>query len=243
MTSTIVPSLENNRPATPQQPEHHSSPYTLQWRRGQLLVKASTKLPQPYLPSLDSQQLLVECLKHSPVNLVCIDAKLGKTLLQFWAEGCEQAQKPIFLRIPSGSQFFKRASQGAVWLQFIDRVIAGVLLLLLSPIMAVLVILMQVYSPKSLFTREWRVGERGKLFRAIKFCTTHQQNSTPLGRWLRKSGLEHLPQLWNVLRGEMSLIGTRCWTLEEAISLSLERQYQLQPLSRGSGEWGIGSEV
>ncbi|WP_066377754.1 MULTISPECIES: heterocyst development glycosyltransferase HepC [unclassified Anabaena] len=243
MTSTIVPTLLHNYPVTPQQQENRASRYTLQWRRGQLLVKASTKLPQPYLPSLDNQQLLVECLKHSPVNLVSIDAKLGKTVLQFWAEGCEQANKPIFLRIPSGSKFFQRTSQNGMWLQLINRVIAGGLLLLLSPIMAVLIILMQVYSPKSIFTREWRVGQRGKLFRTIKFCTTHQQNTTVLGRWLSKSGLDHLPQLWNVLRGEMSLIGTRCWTLEAAISLSLERQHQLKQLPVINNSWEVKAEA
>ncbi|MBD2359716.1 sugar transferase [Anabaena minutissima FACHB-250] len=221
MTSTIVPTFDHYYPVNPQQQEPRSSQYTLQWRRGQLLVKSLSKLPQPYFPSLNNQQLLIECLKHSPVDLVSIDAKLGKTVLSFWAESCEQAHKPIFLRISSGSKLFKRGSQGAMWLQLIDRVIAGILLLLLSPIMAVLMILTQVYSPESLFTREWRVGEKGKLFRAIKFSIPTQENSKAFGLWLRKSGLEHLPKLWNVLRGEMSLIGTRCWTLEEAITLTV----------------------
>jgi lipopolysaccharide/colanic/teichoic acid biosynthesis glycosyltransferase len=221
MTSTIVPTFDHYYPVTQQQQESRSSQYTLQWRRGQLLVKSFSKFPQPYLPFIDNQQLLIECLKHSPTDLVSIDAKLGKTVLSFWAEACEQADKPIFLRIPSGSKLFKRGNEGAMWLQLIDRVIAGVLLLLLIPIMAVLIMVMQVYSPKSVFTREWRVGEKGKLFRAIKFSTLNQQNNKALGRWLRQSGLEHLPKLWNVLRGEMSLIGTRCWTLEEAITLTV----------------------
>jgi hypothetical protein len=228
MTSTIVPSFDHYYPVTSQVQDFCSSHYTLQWRQGKLLVKSQClkKLPQPYLPALDNQQLLIECLKNSPIDLVTIDAELGKSVLNFWAEACEQADKPIFLRIPSGSKLFKRSRHGAIWLQFIDRVIAGVLLLLAIPIMAILIMLMQIYSPKSIFTREWRVGEKGKLFRAIKFAIPHQQSNQVLGRWLRKSGVEHLPKLWNVLRGDMSLIGSRCWTLEDAMSLTVI-SYQL----------------
>lgn len=242
MTSTIVPTLDNYYPVTPQKPESCFSLYTLQWRRGQLLVNSSRRLPQPYLPSLDHQQLLVECLKHSPVNLVSIDAKLGPTVLKFWAEACEQAHKPIFLRISSGSKIFKRASHGAMWLHLIDRIIAGLLLLFLSPIMAVLIMIIHFYSPKSLFVREWRVGEKGKLFQVIKFSTTSHKNSQGLGYWLQKSGLEYLPILWNVLRGDMSLILTRCWTLEDAVRLSLARQEQLNTLPIIPSSWEVKTE-
>lgn len=226
MTSTIIPPVENYNIEIPHQPVHHSSKYTLQWRRGQLLVKYLKKVKQPYIPSLDNEQLLVKCLKHSPANLVSIDAKLGESVLEFWAKACEQAHKPIFVRIPS--KLSKAGKQPWQWLQrLIDWVIAFVLFLLISPVMVGLVMLIRSESPAPVFIREWRVGERGRLFPVIKFRTANHYNITPLGHWLRKSGLENLPQLWNVLRGDMSLMGFRCWTLAEAVRLSSASQESL----------------
>jgi lipopolysaccharide/colanic/teichoic acid biosynthesis glycosyltransferase len=229
MTSSIIPTLQNYyNVAQPHQDNRLPHYTTLQWRRGQLLVNFSEQIKQPYLPFLDNEELLVECLKHSPVSLVRIDPKLGETCLKRWASACEQAHKPIFLRISSGNKLLKQGSQPLNWLlRVIDWITALVLLVLVSPVMLGLVVLMQVYSPGSLFAREWHVGERGKLFKSINFCTTAKHNITPLGRWMCKSGLDNLPQLLNVLRGEMSLMGSRCWTLEDAVWLSLEGQKQL----------------
>ncbi|MEH2300449.1 heterocyst development glycosyltransferase HepC [Nostoc sp.] len=214
MTTSIIPTLENLYDVTQEHQENRGY-CTLQWRRGKLLVKPPGRVKQPYLSSLDSKRSLVECLQHSPVSLVSIDPKLGEALLRFWADACEEAKKPIFLSIRAGN---KMPNQPLRQLQrLIDWITALVLLLLVSPVMLGLIMLMQVYSPGSLFCREWRVGERGKLFQSIRFCT---HNITPLGRWMGKSSLNNLPQLFNVLRGDMSLIGSRCWTLEDAVQLN-----------------------
>ncbi|QHG19327.1 heterocyst development glycosyltransferase HepC [Nostoc sp. ATCC 53789] len=216
MTASIIPSLENLYDVT-QEHQDNRGYCTLLWRRGQLLVKQPGQVKQPYLPALDSKRSLVECLQHSPVSLVSIDPKLGETLLKFWADACQEAQKPIFLSIPAGN---KPSNQPWRQLQrLIDWIAALVLLVLVSPVMLGLMALMQVYSPGSLFCREWRVGERGKLFQAMKFCTP---NITPLGRWIGKYNLNNLPQLFNVLRGDMSLTGggSHCWTLEDAVQLN-----------------------
>jgi hypothetical protein len=182
---------------------------------GQLLVKQPGRVKQPYLSSLDSKRSLVKCLQHSPVSLVSIDPKLGEVLLRFWADACQEAQKPIFLSIPAGNKLPNQP-----WRQLqrlIDWISAFVLLLLVSPVMLGLIVLMQIDSPGSLFCREWRVGERGKLFQTIRFCT---HNITPLARWMGKYNLDNLPQLFNVLRGDMSLTGSRGWTLEDAVRLN-----------------------
>ncbi|WP_392478268.1 heterocyst development glycosyltransferase HepC [Nostoc sp. C110] len=214
MTASIIPSLENLYDVT-QEHQDNRGYCTLLWRRGQLLVKQPGQVKQPYLPALDSKRSLVECLQHSPVSLVSIDPKLGETLLKFWADACQEAQKPIFLSIPAGNKPFNQP-----WRQLqrlIDWIAALVLLLLVSPVMLGLMALMQVYSPGSLFCREWRVGERGKLFQAMKFCT---HNITPLAYWMGKYNLDNLPQLFNVLRGDMSLTGSHGWTLEDAVQLN-----------------------
>ncbi|MEH2329203.1 heterocyst development glycosyltransferase HepC [Nostoc sp.] len=214
MTTSIIPTLENLYDVT-QEDQDNRGYCTLLWRRGKLLVKPLGRVKQPYLASLDSKRSLVECLQHSPVSLVSIDPKLGEALLKFWADACEAAQKPIFLSIPAGK---KLPNQPLRQLQrVIDWIAAFVLLLLVSPVILGLIVLMQVYSPGSLFCHEWRVGERGKLFQAMSFCT---HNTTPLARWMGKYNLDNLPQLFNVLRGDMSLTGSRCWTLEDAVQLN-----------------------
>ncbi|MEA5625425.1 heterocyst development glycosyltransferase HepC [Nostoc sp. UHCC 0251] len=214
MTTSIIPTLQNLYDVT-QEHQDNRGYCTLQWRRGKLLVKPSGQVKQPYLPALNSKRSLVECLQHSPVSLVSIDPKLGEASLRFWADACEEAQKPIFLSIPAGN---KQPNKPFRQLQrLIDWIAALGLLLLLSPVMLGLIVLMQVYSPGSLFCHEWRVGERGKLFQAMSFCT---YNTTPLERWMGKYNLNNLPQLFNVLRGDMSLVGSRCWTLEDAVQLN-----------------------
>jgi lipopolysaccharide/colanic/teichoic acid biosynthesis glycosyltransferase len=214
MTTSIIPTLENLYDVT-QKHQDNRGYCTLQWRRGQLLVKPPGRVKQPYLPALDSKRSLVECLQHSPVSLVSIDPKLGEALLRFWADACEEAQKPIFLSIPAGNKLPNQPWR--ILQRLIDWIAAFVLLLLVSPVMLGLIVLMQVDSPGSVFCREWRVGERGKLFQAIKFCP---HNITPLGRWMRKYNLDNLPQLFNVLRGDMSLTGSHAWTLEDAVQLN-----------------------
>ncbi|ABA20741.1 sugar transferase [Trichormus variabilis ATCC 29413] len=228
MTSVIVSTVESHDTVPPQNQNHGSSHYTLQWRRGQLLVKPANKVEQLCLPSLNDEQLLVDCLKRSPVNLVSIDGKLGETWLKFWAEACKKAHKPIFLSKPAHRKppTPTLSIQSIRWLwRLIDWLVAFGLMLLVSPVLLGLVILMQIDSRKSLFTHEWRVGERGKIFRVIKLTPT-QNHPQILQVWLKKSGLAHLPQLWNVLRGEMSLTGSACWTLEDAVRLSLAGQEQ-----------------
>ncbi len=180
MTISIIPTLQNHYTSTEQHQDHPSPYCTLLWRRGQLLVKSPgrVKQQQPYLASLYNEELLVECLKHSPVRLVSIDAKLGEAWLKFWAQACKQANKPIYLRLPSGNQ---RLKQGKPLQRVFDWILALVLLLLVSPVMLGLVLLMQGYSAGSIFSYEWQVGEQGKLFRAFQFRTTEGHNITPLG--------------------------------------------------------------
>jgi hypothetical protein len=228
MTTSIITSLENFYDVTQQHEDCYSKSYTLLWRRGKLLVKPQGRVKLSYLPSLNNQRSLVECLKHSPIDFVSIDAKLGEDLLQFWADACEQAHKPIFLRISPSNKQLKQNNQNLRWLQrIIDWIVAFSLLLFLTPVILGLIVLLQFYSPESLFCYEWRVGEKGRLFRAVKFSTTPNHNITLLGRWMHKYNLNNLPLLFNVLRGDMSLIGSRCWTLADVTRLVTE-EFRIQ---------------
>jgi len=252
MTSALVRTLQTTYSVNPQPQSDvwgqeaellRSSYCTLQWRRGQLLVKSPGKVKQPYLPALENQQLLVNCLQHSPVNLVSVDPKIGETWVKFWADACKEAHKPMFLCGSSENLMFKQNSQPWGWLlRLIDWIAALVMLLLLTPVMVILLLLLQISSPESLFSREWYVGERGKLFQAIKFSTTTKCGITPLGSWMRKYGLDNLPKLLNVLRGEMSLIKSRAWTLETAVQLNSEGQRPVNQLPVITNSWSVPAE-
>ncbi len=118
--------------------------------------------------------------------------------------------------------------------QFIDWVMALLMLILLSPFAVILGLLIKLDSPGPVIFRQQRMGFRGLPFTMYKFRTmvddaagarAHVQGSitregddriTRIGHFLRRSRIDELPQLINILRGEMSWIGPR----PEAVSLS-----------------------
>lgn len=112
----------------------------------------------------------------------------------------------------------------------LDWIVALLLLVVTSPLAFVLALSMRLSSSEPVLNTEWHVGERGKLFRGFKFRTT------PVDR---KTGLHNLPLLINVVRGEMSLTGPRCWTLTEALELSAKDQQQLNQLPGVVGSWQV----
>lgn len=105
----------------------------------------------------------------------------------------------------------------------LDSIASLVGLLLASPVLLVVAVLVKSTSPGPVLYRQERVGLRGQLFRIVKFRTMRQgadqrgpvitstgdPRLTTVGRWLRRLKLDEILQLWNVLKGEMSLVGPR----------------------------------
>lgn len=233
-----------------QRPDEHLPQYKLKWRQGQLLAEISEQVKQPLLPALETEEWLVKCLKHSPVWVIRIDPELGEARLKLWANACEQANKPMFLRIPADHTLLKQRNSFSWWLKrLLDWSIAAVLLLILSPVTLGLVLLMRIYLPGPTFVGQWQIGERGKLFRLFKFrtmvCIENFDHSQPedetytalVGLLIRKYNLDGMLQLFNVLRGEMSLVGPRPWTLYDAVRISPEERQQLNALPGITGTW------
>ncbi len=106
----------------------------------------------------------------------------------------------------------------------IDFICAVVLLLLAAPVLLLVVVLVKVTSPGTALYSQTRLGRKGRPYRILKIRTMYhncERNSGPrwstpgdprvtvVGRFLRRTHLDELPQLWNVLKGEMSLVGPR----------------------------------
>lgn len=225
MTISTVKSCQSTF-STP--PNNHNLPqYKLQWRQGQLLVRLCENSKQSFLPSLASHNELVSCLKHSPVKLVQIDARLGKLAIKSLINACEQAKKPVFLR-QIGQKRQGRQIKLSWYMQLINRIVAFLLLMLLSPVLFALgIIQMYVYSPSAIFAEECYVGSRGRVFQALRFRTTAVNNdtcTTSLGHLLCKYQLDKLPQLLNILRGEMSLLKPCSLSLSDVVRISIEEE-------------------
>lgn len=109
----------------------------------------------------------------------------------------------------------------AIGKRIFDLVLVVPALLLFLPVYTILALLIQWQLGSPVLFQQQRPGLHGKPFTLYKFRTmTNTRNAqgnllpdaerlTPFGNWLRKSSLDELPELWNILRGEMSLVGPR----------------------------------
>jgi lipopolysaccharide/colanic/teichoic acid biosynthesis glycosyltransferase len=127
-----------------------------------------------------------------------------------------------------------------------DCMVAVAGLILASPIIVTIAAMILITSGKPIFFRQWRLGRDGQKFQLLKFRTmmvsapgngpgvtrSGDARITPTGRWLRKWKLDELPQLLNVIRGEMTLVGPRP-DLEEFWALASVRDQAVLALTPG----------
>ncbi len=157
--------------------------------------------------------------------------------------------------VPSAALFLKR---------LLDTVGSGLGLLAMGPIMALIALLIRLDSPGPVFYVAERAGAKGRRFRCYKFRSMvtnadhlkeelRGQNQregpifkivgdpriTRIGRFLRRYSLDELPQLWNVLRGEMSLVGPRPHPVDEVDHYELHHYRRLDVKPGITGLWQI----
>jgi exopolysaccharide biosynthesis polyprenyl glycosylphosphotransferase len=146
----------------------------------------------------------------------------------------------------------------------LDVVGAGLALILLGPVLVVLGILVRLDTPGPALYAAPRAGRKGRAFRCYKFRTmvrnadglkeklrernqrqgpffkiTDDPRITWVGRWLRRYSLDELPQLWNVLRGEMSLVGPRPHPLDDFFGYAIEHLPRLDVMPGMTGLWQV----
>lgn len=115
------------------------------------------------------------------------------------------------------------SESGRIAKRFLDYVLAAAGLIALAPLLALIAIAIKVDSPGPVFFRQRRYGQNNKIFRIFKFrtmtvtedgpvvvqATKNDSRVTRIGRFLRGSSLDEVPQLINVLLGDMSIVGPR----------------------------------
>jgi len=165
-------------------------------------------------------------------------------------QAASAATRPYGLRSVAPPVAYARHPVGAgvVAKSALDRVGALLLLVVLGPIIVFVAVVVALSSPGPVLYRQRRVGRDGEMFEFLKFRTMvpaadaempaldpHNEADgllfkiqadprvTAAGRWLRRLSLDELPQLWNVLRGEMSLVGPRPLPVDPTLFLGHER--------------------
>lgn len=151
-----------------------------------------------------------------------------------------------------------------IWKRAFDIVGAVCGMILLSPLIIGTMVLVRLTSPGPVFFTQWREGKDGQLFKIYKFRTMrigaddeksvfqklNEQDGpafkikddprlTSIGRYLRKSCVDELPQLINVLKGEMSLVGPRPLPVDESLNCSLWHRRRLDVLPGMTCFWQV----
>lgn len=129
-----------------------------------------------------------------------------------------------------------------------DFVASALLLIFLLTVLALIAIVIRFKLGSPIFFRQVRPGKGGNPFQMIKFRTMREavdaagnplpdaERMTPFGSFLRSSSLDELPELWNVLKGDMSLVGPRP-LLMEYLPLYSHEQYRRHEVRPGLTGW------
>ncbi len=163
-----------------------------------------------------------------------------------------------------GVRRFDLTRSSAAFKRVFDLLGALLGLLAVSPLLAVIAVAVKLEDGGPVFFRQQRVGRYGQRFRMLKFRTmvpnaealkeglrdrneaqeglfkiAEDPRVTRVGRWLRRTALDELPQLWNIVRGEMSLVGPRPLVLDEDQRIEGWHRRRLELMPGMTGPWQI----
>ncbi len=193
------------------------------------------------------------------------DAALREALLHrygrmrpdgFWQRLAFQGKRLVWKAVVASAYVFKR---------LLDIVASFILLILLMPLFLTIMLLIRLESPGPIFFKQVRVGRWGKLFTMWKFRSMyidaearkaallaenesgggvifkmkHDPRITRVGRFIRKASIDELPQLWNVLVGDMSLVGPRPALPSEVNQYSLADRRRLEVIPGITCIWQV----
>lgn len=219
-----------------------------------LLIARNGRHPDEMIPLLKSHSLTFP-------HVIMLADSVGSTTLAVatrdlgGALGLEMQHK---LLIP----FYQQLKR---WMDLALSITGGLVIL---PLLAILATLVRMDSPGPVFFRQERIGKNGKPFKVWKFRTMyvdaevrlqqileerpdlkaefeqfHKLRQDPrvtrFGDFLRKSSLDELPQLWNVMRGEMGLVGPRPVSREEVLQMQSARDLILSVRPGITGYWQV----
>ena len=141
-------------------------------------------------------------------------------------------------------------------IRFFDIVFSFLAIIFLLPLFAPIVFVLRFTGEREIFYRQERVGRYGLTFELLKFATMlkdsptigageitlkHDPRVLPFGRFLRKTKINELPQLFNILTGQISVVGPRPMVPNTFLKYSPEAQYELKKVKPGLT--GIGSII
>ncbi len=127
--------------------------------------------------------------------------------------------------------------------RFFDFIVALIALIILTPLFFIIVVIIKTKLGSPIFFKQTRPGVDGRIFRMVKFRTMtderdcsgkllcNEERTPPFGKFLRNSSLDELPELWNVLKGSMSLVGPRPLKIEylELYDEHQRRRHDIRP--------------
>ena len=189
-------------------------------------------------------------------RLIEPDAALREALLHrygrvrpdgFWQRLAFQGKRLVWKAVVASTYVFKR---------LLDIVASFILLVLLTPLFLTIMLLIRLESPGPIFFKQVRVGRWGALFTMWKFRSMYvdaearkgggvifkmkrDPRITKIGRFIRKASIDELPQLWNVLMGDMSLVGPRPALPSEVNQYSLADRRRLEVIPGITCIWQV----
>ncbi|MEM8828054.1 MAG: heterocyst development glycosyltransferase HepC [Cyanobacteria bacterium P01_G01_bin.19] len=203
--------------------ESFSKPqYQLQWRNKMLIVNINSDFNMINATALKSDWWLTRCLQKSPIKLIRVPSEASEAEIRTWTIAAEKTDKKVFLHSASDLNL-SRLQKTRAWKlkRLIDFVMAVLALLILSPV-AFAIAIKQKLAGKTILEKQLCVGKRGLVYRTFTWADIHSNSFG--NRQILRLGLHKLPQLINVLRGEMTLVGYYPFSLDEALTLNTNQR-------------------